>query len=252
VIREVEGVLLVEAKLPGPFRAAFTTRLGGESAGPYASLNLSLRSGDDRDKVERNRARVAGLIGRRLVSPMQVHGLRVAGAAEYLKEDPETPSDGLTVHADIDRGLAALLLYADCVPLVLCGEVDMAVVHGGWRGILGGIVQQAGRAMMGMPGTALIGPSIGPCCFAVDDQLGDAFAARFGPEVVLGPGERSQGRKRVDLWAAATKAAQELGIHRDQVVNPRLCTFCNNDLFYSHRADGEVTGRHGCLGWATT
>jgi YfiH family protein len=250
VIREVEGVPLLEAKLPGPFRAAFTTRIGGESKGAYASLNLSLRNGDDPDAVERNRARVAGLIGRQLVSPLQVHGLRVAGAAEYLQQAPETPCDGLTIHADIDRGLAALLLFADCVPVVLCGEVDMAVVHGGWRGILGGIVQQAGRAMMGMPGTAVIGPSIGPCCFAVDDELGEAFAHRFGHEVVLEPGSRSAGRNRVDLWAAVTKAALELGIHPNQVVNPRLCTFCNNDLFYSHRAEGELTGRHGCLGWA--
>ncbi len=241
--------------LPGPFRAMFTTRVGGESSGPYATLNLSQRSGDHPGVVERNRARVTNLAGRRLVSPAQAHGLRVAGAAEYLLQDPDTPCDGLTIHADIDRGLAALLLYADCVPVVLCGEVDMAIAHGGWRGLLGGIVQQAGRAMMGMPGTAVIGPSIGPCCFTVDEELAGAFAARFGPGVVLGPGEqgvKTESRTRVDLWAVATKAAVELGIHPDQVVNPRLCTFCNSDLFYSHRKEGAVTGRHGCMGWAAT
>ena len=161
---------------------------------------------------------------------------------------PIPPCDGLTLHPEIDKGLAALLLFADCVPVVLCGEVDMAVAHGGWRGILGGIVQQAGRAMMGAPATAIIGPSIGPCCFTVDEEVAYAFAARFGSQVVLGPLAKGAPR-RVDLWAAMTEAAHGTGSPRGQVVNPRLCTVCNNDLFYSYRKEGPVTGRQGCLAW---
>ncbi len=252
VVREIAGIPLIEATLPGPFRALFTTRLGGESSGTFATLNLSSRSEDEPLFVERNRARVAKLADRLLVSPAQAHGLRVAGAAEYFQQDPDTPCDGLTIHPEIDKGLAALLLFADCVPVVLCGEVDMAMAHGGWRGILGGIVEQAGRAMMGPPGTAVIGPSIGPCCFRVDEELASAFAARFGAAVLPGSSEdgASFGRgRRVDLWAATTKALVELGVREDQVVNPRLCTVCNNDLFFSHRKDGAVTGRQGCLGW---
>jgi len=272
VVREIEGIPLIEAALPGPFRAVFTTRLGGESRGPFATLNLSQRSEDEPAVVERNRARMARITGKRLVSPAQAHGLRVAGAAEYLQEDPDTPCDGLTIHAEIDKGLAALLLFADCVPVVLCGEMDMAVAHGGWRGILGGIVQQAGRSLMGMAGTAVIGPSIGPCCFVVDEEVAGVFAARFGPEVVLRGGEgggaagagraggaaparggpSAGGAVRVDLWAATTKALVEMNIHPSQVVNPRLCTACNNDLFFSHRTDGPRTGRQGCLGWAAS
>lgn len=250
--RTLEGIPVIEAALPRPFRALFTTRLGGESEGVFASLNLSSCSEDDPEVVDRNRARMASLTtGRRLVSPAQVHGLRVVGAAEYVQEEPGSPCDGLTVHIEIDKGLAALLLYADCLPVVLCGEVDMAVAHAGWRGILGGIVQQAGRALMGMPGTAVIGPSIGPCCFTVGDEVASAFAGRFGSEVVIRPAS-GDGPSRVDLWAATAKALREVGISPSQVVNPRICTVCNSDLFYSYRAHGPMTGRHGCLGWADT
>jgi len=249
--REFDGIPVIEAALPGPFRALFTTRLGGESQGVFASLNLSPRSEDDPVAVERNRARVGSLTSCRLVSPAQAHGLRVVGAAEYVQEEPDSPCDGLTLHLEIDKGLAAILLYADCVPLVLCGEVDMAVAHAGWRGILGGIVEQAARALMGMAGTAVIGPSIGPCCFTVGDDVAAAFAGRFGPEVVLHPTE-GDGLPRVDLWAATARALREVGISPGQIVNPRICTACNTDLFYSYRVEGPATGRHGCLGWVAS
>jgi YfiH family protein len=248
VVRQLETIPVVEARLPGCFRACFTTRVGGDSKGPFSSLNLSPRSEDDPVAVAQNRARIADALSRRLVSPMQVHGLRVVGAAEYVQEQPAGPCDGLTLHPELDSGLAAALLFADCVPVVLCSEVDMAVAHGGWRGILGGIVQQVGRAMMGPPATAVIGPSIGPCCFAVGEEVASGFARRFGQEVVLVPG-RAGDSPRVDLWEAVTRALEELGVRREQVVNPRLCSGCNPDLFYSHRREGPVTGRQACVAW---
>jgi copper oxidase (laccase) domain-containing protein len=286
VPREQDGVPFLEAMLPGAFRALFTTRVGGESEGSYSSMNLDLRSEDNSSAVERNRARLAGVIsgvagarnldertgspasgltdGRvafraqrveyQLVSPAQVHGLRVVGTADYATQREEdgrrglSPAscDGLTLHAELDRGLAPLLLFADCVPVIMVGEVDMAVVHGGWRGVLGGIVQQGAQAMTGPPGLAVIGPSIGPCCFTVAEEVAQAFVRRFGPEVVTGAADSP----RVDLWAAAGIALAELGVRPHQVVNPRLCTVCNRDLFFSYRGDGPVTGRQGCLAWA--
>ena len=211
-------------------------------------MNLDPRSADDPDLVGRNRVRIALDTGCRLVSPMQVHGLRVVGAAEYAADPQGAPCDGLTFNPMLDGGLAAVLMFADCVPLILCGEVDMAVAHGGWRGILGGVVQQAGLAMTGPPGGAVIGPSIGPCCFTVGREIADAFAERFGPEVVLAPREPG-GPPRVDLWESAARALVEVGVQRGSVLNPRLCTVCNNDLFYSYRLEGPVTGRHACVAW---
>ena len=250
-VRDVGGTPALEARLPGPFRAVFTTRRGGESTGAFSRLNLSPYSGDDPDAVQRNRDRVAYVCGRRLVRPAQEHGLGVVGAAEYLEEGAGSPCDGLTIHCEIDKGLGALLLFADCLPVVLCGEMDMAIAHCGWRGLLGGIVQQAGRALMGMPGMAVIGPSIGPCCFTVAHEVAHGFAGRFGSEVVIPPGLVGES-PRVDLWAAAARALHEVGISPTQIVNPRICTACNTDFFYSHRLEGPVTGRHGCLGWVAT
>lgn len=285
-VRERAGLEIIEARLPGPFRVLFTTRLGGTSTGPYASLNLHERSNDDPAHVRRNRALVAAALAdepagldppaagsardvalartpggdlvapdggstvpgqdHRLVSPLQVHGTRVVGAAEYLaahgaSPEPAEPCDGLTLHPLLDRGLAALLLFADCVPIVLVGDVDMAVVHGGWRGVLGGVIERAASAMTGPPGLAVIGPSIGPCCFTVGEDVADGFARRFGAEVA--------GRGRVDLWAAVAAALLELGVAPIRIVNPRLCTACNRDLFYSHRMEGPETGRQGCVAW---
>jgi hypothetical protein len=172
----------------------------------------------------------------------------VVGASEYVGEPEVTPCDGLTLNPFLDCDLAAVLLFADCVPVVLCGEVDMAAAHGGWRGILGGIVQRAGMAMTGQPGSAVIGPSIGPCCYTVGEEVAAAFRDRYGAAVVLTPREPG-GEPRVDLWEATTCALDEVGVPRKAVTNPRLCTVCNNDIFYSYRAEGPVTGRHGCIAW---
>jgi len=247
-VRLLGPVPVLEARLPAPFRVCFTTRAGGESSGGLASFDLDPRTDDDPVTVATNRERLAKLVDRRLISPAQVHGLRVTGAAEYLREAAGSPCDGLTLHPELDRGLAALLLFADCVPVVMCGEVDMAVAHGGWRGILGGIVQQAGRAMIGAPATAVIGPSIGPCCFTVADEVARSFAARFGADTVIGL-ETNDGPPRVDLWSATAKALTELGVAGEHIVNPRICTSCSSDLFYSYRKEGPVIGRHGCLAW---
>jgi len=111
------------------------------------------------------------------------------------------------------------------------------------------VVQQAGAAMTGPPGAAVIGPSIGPCCFTVGQDVADLFAERFGPGVALEPKEPGAS-PRVDLWEAATRALEEMRVPRAGVLNPRLCTVCNHDLFYSYRLEGPVTGRHGCVAWA--
>lgn len=178
------------------------------------------------------------------MSPYQVHGVRVTGTAEYAAEPEDRPCDGLTYRSPLDRGLVPLLLFADCVPVLLVGEVDAALVHGGWRGLLGGIVQQGAAAMTAPPGLAVVGPSIGPCCYRVGDSVARDFALRYGAGVVL-PGPR------LDLWEVAALAAAEVGVPRSRLVNPRLCTSCNHDLFFSYRVDGSQAGRHGAAVWGT-
>ena len=245
------GLPLIVAKTPERFAVAFTTRLVGVEAGsPGHRFDLSMdpgssprpRHGRHREHLSTALAELAGTAAPSLVSPTQVHGVRVVGAAEYARDGCASACDGLTVQPGLDSGLAALLVFADCVPVVLLGEIDGAVVHGGWRGLLAGVVQQGAASMTAPPGLAIIGPSIGPCCYTVGEKVALDFERRYGDGVVL-PG------RRLDLWEAATRAAGEVGVPRSRVVNPRLCTVCNRDLFFSYRADGPGTGRHGTVLW---
>jgi len=168
-----------------------------------------------------------GLSAAQLVSPLQVHGLRVVGTSEYADETAERlregqeplGCDGLTLHAGLDVGIAPLLLFADCVPVVLAGEMDVAVLHGGWRGVLDGIVAQGAAAMVGPPGMAFIGPSIGPCCFAVTAELAEDFADRYGDRVVAG----TKDDPHVDLWAAVEVALAEVGVPAPPMWSTRAC-----------------------------
>ncbi len=245
------SVPLLVAKTPDRFVVAFTTSLSVDVAGATeARFDLSVdRGSGPRPRGAANRSRLSAALGTlaatsppSLVSPAQVHGVRVVGAAEYSRGQQGSGCDGLTIQPDLDSGLAALLVFADCVPVVLLSEVDGAVVHGGWRGLLAGVVQQGAAAMTAPPGLAIIGPSIGPCCYEVSEELAVAFEGRYG-EGVVHPG------RRLDLWEVATRAAGEVGVPRERVVNPRLCTVCNRDLFFSHRADPGGAGRHGAVLW---
>lgn len=245
------SVPLVVVRTPERFVAAFTTKLSPDIAG---AANEPFDLSVDRDtepspqaaaRRSQLRAALAALPdapGPSLVSPAQVHGVRVVGAAEYARGSKDSGCDGLTVQPELDSGLAALLVFADCVPVILLSEVDGAVLHGGWRGLLAGVVQQGAAAMTAPPGVAIIGPSIGPCCYEVSEELALDFERRYGEGVV--PSTR-----RLDLWEVATRAACEVGVPRERVVNPRLCTVCNQDLFFSHRADSAGAGRHGAVLW---
>lgn len=243
------GIPVLLASLPGSFRALFTTRIGGVSKGPFRYFNLGERRGDDQEHVGENRDRLGGVAADlggggaapELVSPRQVHGLRVVGASEYQRSSVDAACDGLAIHPERDAGLGALLLFADCVPVILAGEVDAVLVHGGWRGLLGGVVQEGARAMTAPPGLAFIGPSVGPCCYQVDEAVTQGFQDRYGPGVAQDG--------NLDLWEVGTRALGEVGVPRSRVVNPRLCTFCNPEWLYSHRRDGPATGRQGALLW---
>ena len=117
----------------------------------------------------------------------------------------------------------------------------VALLHVGWRGLLAGVVQ-AGAAAVGAPGLhAAIGPGIGPCCYEVGQEVGEAFRARFGAGVLRG--------RHLDLWSATEQALRSAGAAR--VARSDLCTACNPQLFFSHRRDGARTGRQGALAYVT-
>lgn len=166
----------------------------------------------------------------------QVHGARVIHASD----------GGLAGDADAlvtgTPGLPIAVFSADCVPLLLYDPDGrrLAAAHAGWRGTVRAVARAAVEALAeggGRPERFLVavGPSIGPCCYEVDKpviaQLDQAFAGHWGRWVrATGPG-----KWMLDLWAANEDQLRDAGIPADRISNPRLCTACRTDLFYSYR-----------------
>jgi YfiH family protein len=239
--REREGVRWLEAELPGA-RAAFSTRVGGVSEAPYAALNVAILTGDDPDRVRENRTRLATALDRE--PEKVVIGRQVHGAALQHHEGPQEPRvyadavrspNKVDAHATADPTLTPLVMVADCLPVALSGPGGVAMAHCGWRGLAGGIVAEAVRAIDAT--AAAVGPGIGPCCYEVGEEVLSRFEHFDG--VATG--------QMLDLTAVATRLLAEAGVER---IDPSgLCTSCNPELFYSHRRDGERTGRQAGLVW---
>jgi polyphenol oxidase len=233
---------VIELRL-GDSRVAFSTRQGGVSAGPYESLNLGFLTDDDPPNVDVNRGRLAaaaGLDPAQVAMGWQVHGadlLEWDGAPEhggFAKLGAELPKvDG---HATDAVGVALLVLVADCLPVALAGSGRVAMLHCGWRPLAGGLVEKA-LATFPEPPAAAIGPGIGRCCYEVGPEVLDAFADLEGV---------ADGRM-LDLRAVVRRTLEAGGVTEIEDVD--LCTHCREDLFFSHRRDGGVTGRQGGLVW---
>jgi YfiH family protein len=211
--------------LPGA-TALFTTRRGGVSEGPYASLNLGLLTDDEPDRVAANRERVRAHAGaERLAQGRQVHGTRVVVDGPGGEE-----ADG---QVTTRPGVAAIVLVADCLPVALAGPDAAGVVHAGWRGLSDGVLE-AGVAAMGDAGrvAAAIGPGIGPCCY----EVGDDVRAVFGTSA-----------RTLDLKAVARERLNGVGV--TEVHDCGLCTACDAGRFFSHRRDHGLTGRQAGLAW---
>ncbi len=223
---------------PGPYEVVFTTRAGGVSEGPYASLNLGRKTGDDVERVDENRRRACAEIGadvERLALNYQMHTALVHRARPGARGEP---GDGLWSD---EPDLPILALSADCLPIALArsnGRAPaVAVVHVGWRGLLAGMIESAVAALGGGALAAAVGPAIGPCCYEVRDDVAGPFRARFGPGIVEAG--------RLDLWRAAEDALEGAGV--TQVERVDLCTACHPELFFSHRRDGKPRGVQGVL-----
>jgi len=233
-----QSLPLLRWDAPGPYVAAFSTRVGGVSAAPFDTLNLGRLTGDDPEHVTENRARLCAEVGAdedRLAFGRQVHGGRVRRA-----HGRGEPGDGVWTD---EPGRPLLVFTADCVPVALArangGRPAIAALHAGWRGLLAGIVAAGAAAVGGGRLTAAIGPGIGPCCYEVGAEVSGPFRARFGPGVVR--------NGKLDLWTATERALRAAGA--EQISRIDACTACSPELFFSHRRDGERTGRQGLIAY---
>jgi YfiH family protein len=248
--REGDGTRWLEARLPGA-TAAFTTRAGGCSEPPFDRLNLGILTDDGREAVLENRRQLCAALGfppDRVAVAHQVHGAELIshpGAVPRSsfashEANGEGPGDGRVPDADghvvFEPGVAALVFVADCVPVALSGPDGAAMLHCGWRGLAAGIVAEGVRAT-GAAGAA-IGPSIGPCCYEVGDEVLAAFSA-LGDGIAAG--------RQLDLPEVASRLLATAGVQ--QIERSGLCTSCEAELFFSHRRDLGRTGRQAGLVW---
>ncbi len=244
--------------LPG-FTAphGFTTRAGGVSEGPYASLNLGLSSGDARDRVEANRDRLLAALGVRreqVCGYHQVHGARVmVGRNGWFEEKADA-----SVSDDPEHLL--VVSAADCYPVLFHDPVTGAAgaAHCGWRGALQRlpalVVEAMAREYGADPGElrVAIGQGVSGRCYQVDRSVGESFLAAGFPDAVVSEGEPppdladlAPGGERVllDVHGAVLHALAEAGVREEHVASLGRCTHCEPDEFFSHRRDRGRTGR---------
>ncbi len=245
------------AAFPGLVHAV-STRQGGVSPAPYASLNLSTSTGDSRENVDANHWRLAEALGmarERFTTSWQVHGTRVLHATGEMAGRMIDQADGIIT--DIP-GLPLTQRYADCTPLIVYDPKRHAagLGHAGWRGTVDGMAAALVQAMTAAFGsdpadlTAVVGPAIGPCCYEVGPEVVEAVQRVFPAEAGLlsqpANGASAQPRgPHFDLWAANRWQLAGAGVGQIEVAG--VCTRCQHETFFSHRGDGPVTGRFGAV-----
>ena len=215
---------------------AFSTRIGGVSTPPFDTLNLGINTDDVPDHVRDNRSRFLNLLhlaGDQLAIPRQIHGNRIVPvnmAGEYADTD--------AVLTDIP-GIVLTIQVADCLPVFLYdpGRLCIGLVHAGWKGTANEITLQAVRAMISVYHSdpadirAFIGPSIGPLCYEVSDDVKYQFKNDYVHD------------NHLDLWQCNRDQLLQGGVQAHQIQISGICTHCHSSLFFSHRADRGKTGR---------
>jgi YfiH family protein len=237
---------VIEVTLPGA-KVAFSDRRGGVSEGPYDSLNLGILTDDDNGNVAENRRRLAAGIGsdpERVAMGWQVHGPEIlewdgpprnGGFAHVGADLPKV--DGHTTTA---KGVPLMVLVADCLPVALATPARAVMLHCGWRGLAAGIIERGIELFEGdTKPRAVLGPSIGPCCYEVGDEVLAEFSDLEGV---------ANGRM-LSLNMVAQQKLMAGGVTK--IDSFPLCTRCRPDLFFSHRRDNGVTGRQAGLVWLT-
>ena len=245
----------------GLVRHLFSTRLGGASSGIFSSMNLSYTRGDDKEAVDENYRRIASLLGCEvsdIVCSDQTHTTNVRAVNEYdrgkgiIYPKDYTDVDGLITNV---KGIVLATFYADCVPLFFIDVKNKAIglSHSGWRGTVGRMGALTVEAMRREYGTkpedicAAIGPSICQECYEVSEDVAEAFRQEFNKDgqsgqILLSKGN---GKYQLDLWRANQIILEEAGVSPEKIQVTDICTCCNPEYLFSHRAS---QGKRGNLG----
>ena len=257
---EVEYLVFPGLLQSGIVNHLFSTRRGGVSEGIFSSMNLSYTRGDEKEAVDENFRRIAAVLDstpERIVCSDQTHTVNVrrvtekdAGKGVVCPKDYRDV-DGLIT--DVPELILATF-YADCVPLFFVDTEHRAIglSHSGWKGTVGRMGEVTLKAMKEAFGTrpenvrAAIGPSICQDCYEVSMDVAQQFEEMFSDasEKVLKPG-KAPGKYQLDLWNANKIILLNAGILPEHLEITDICTCCNSEYLFSHRAS---MGRRGNLG----
>lgn len=237
---------------------AFSTRLGGVSQGEFTSMNTAFNRNDNPEYVTENYRRFcqsAGFDFESLVASAQDHNtfVRAVTAADrgvgiYKPRDMESV-DALVTD---DPAVTLVTYYADCTPLFFVDTKNKAVglAHAGWRGTVGRIGEKVLQKMHKCYGTdpkdvlCAVGPAISVCCYEVDEPCAAHFLALTDLPTEKFVFEKGGGKYMIDLLEANRQILIAAGVPKDNITLSDLCTRCNSDLLWSHRA---TNGRRGTM-----
>jgi len=233
-----------------------TTRTGGVSNKPYNSLNLGLKTKDNKDMVKKNYKILADAIGigiENFVIQYQCHSMNIKVVDETYKckdilkiENKLIDNDAMITNK---KNVCLLVFGADCVPVILYDTVKNAigVCHAGWKGTINKIVNKTIEKMRIEYNSdaeniiAGIGPSIGPCCYEIKDDVINEIQKvySFNNNILI----NNKHNTYLDLWKANKVNLLEAGVKENNISVSELCTYCKHDLFFSHRHSKGITGR---------
>ncbi|HHY74539.1 MAG TPA: peptidoglycan editing factor PgeF [Bacillus bacterium] len=239
--------------------AGFSTRQGGVSKEPFHSMNLGLHVNDEKKAVTRNREKLAELIDAPLttwVCAEQIHGAKIAkvtnkdaGKGSIQMETAIKGVDGLYTR---ENDTFLFTVYADCVPLYFFAKSQniIGVAHAGWRGTVANIAGEMVELWKREENISIedlyvcIGPSIGKCCYVVDDYVIDQVANRLHGEINNHIYEKiSSGQYKLDLKQVNVELLKIAGVIPAHIEVSNYCTSCHSNLFFSHRRDQGKAGR---------
>lgn len=263
VVREEKGVTFLQFQGLNQceiIEHGFSTRIGGVSEGIFSSMNLSYTRGDKEDAVTENFKRFAAAMGvecENYVFSDQTHTTNIRVVTEkdrgkgFTKDRDYTDIDGLVTNV---KGLVLSTFYADCVPLYFVDSKRKAIglAHSGWKGTVGEIGRKIIETMEKEYGSkaedilVAIAPSICRKCYEVSEDVASEFMKIFPKEEwVKIMDDKGNGKYQLDLWESNKKILLRSGILKEHLFVTNLCTCCNSELLFSHRAS---QGKRGNLG----
>ena len=247
--------------VPEVCRHLFSTRIGGVSEGYLGSMNLSYTRGDLKENVDENYRRIAAILGCEMEDFVLSHQTHTTNVRVITKEDKGKGITKERDYEDVDGmitnvpGIVLSTFYADCVPLYFLDPVKKAIglSHSGWRGTVNKMGKVTVEKMTAEYGCnpkdiiAAIGPSICVDCYEVSMDVAQEFLVAFAnagnlDKIVI---PKNEEKAMLDLWQANLAVLLEAGIPEENISLPDICTACNNEVLFSHRASD---GKRGNLG----